>query len=321
MRIEDVFGVLHDAISTTYSERLRDFVNRNAVPNWVIASDYVIGDKDRHRNAFCYTIYPLNDELESTLTEIRKRIPQDLKDTPRISGTIAECLQSTRRFSFCFVARQGQRFFGDAADIRASLDATIEIVGARANWDKQTATLKRLRQEAAAKDFNYRLGSDIVLASLFASVIAMFITKFGNAKSVFWFSDRDSIVTSYRQVAFDLFGMHFYQACYEYGADYDPVNLGVGDMRDKPWFDELIRVPDFLAGAMSAFNPDTREVSTQKHLDLLTKVISDAPHIAIIGVEVGRGSFGCQPFLMSQASATPEDEGRSEDRADLRRGR
>jgi hypothetical protein len=110
MRIEDVFGVLHKVISTTYIERLRDFVDQNAAPNWVIASDYVIGAKERYRNAFCYTIYPLNAELESTLTEIRQAIPQDLKDTSLISDTVAECLRSTRRFSFCFVTRQGHGF-------------------------------------------------------------------------------------------------------------------------------------------------------------------------------------------------------------------
>ena len=308
MTLEDVLRVLRDGINRNDGERLRNFLNQHAALNWVIASDYVIGDKERHRDAFCYTIYPVNDELASTQAEIAGKIPNDLKHTSRINAPIIDCLRSTRRFSFCFVVRKGQRFFDNLADVQASLAATIEMVKARENWGKQTAVLKELRQKASAKNFDFKLFSDITLASLFAAIIAMFVTEFSDAKIVSWFSDRGSIVTSYNRVAFDLFGMHFYQACYEFGVRYDSVTLGVGDMKVGPWYDELIRVPDFLAGAVSAFNPDTRDVHTQKHLDLLTKIFSDAPHIAIIETEVKPHAFGCRSVLISQKSVAPQDD-------------
>ena len=310
MTLDDIIRVLHDGILQNNGEHLRDFFDQNTVPNWIIASDYVIGDKDRHRDAFCYTLYPISDEFVSTKTEIAGKMPNDLKSTSRISDTIVECLRSTRRFSFCFVVRQREGFYSSVDDIRVSLDAAIEMVRPRENWDKHLAVLKRLKQEAFANNFNFKLFSNITLASLFAATIAMFIAKFTNARSVFWFSDRDNLVTAYKRVATDVFGWQFYQACHQFGVRYTSVQLGVGDMTNKtsgPWFDELIRIPDFLAGAMSAFNPDTREVCTQKHLDLVTRVFSDAPNIAVIKTDVKRNSFGCSSvFISNETTARPE---------------
>jgi hypothetical protein len=301
MKIEDIIGILHELIHRNYAELLEDFLNKDAAPNWanwVIASDYVIGAKSRYRDTFCYTIYP-GDELPHILAEIKMKIPNDLKNTSHINDNMIECLRSSRRFSFCFIVRRGQKFWDNVNDIRSSLDTTIEMLKGRENLANQIAILKRLRQTASAKNFNYKLFSDITLASLFAAVTAMFITKLlSDPRTIFWFSDRDKIITSHNHVADDLLTMHFYQACHEHGVRYDSVKLGVGDMSVAAWYDDLIRVPDFLAGALSAFDYDNRNVCTQKHLDLLTKVIADARNIATIETEVKRNAFGCRAFLI-----------------------
>ncbi len=303
MKMEDIYNVLRGVIHNNYIVPLKGFMNSYATPNWVIASDYVIGEKGRYKDTFCYTIYPIGDELVSLLKEIKAKIPNDLKHTARIGNDIVECLRSDRRFSFCFVIERGQKFFANVGDVRASLDMAIEMFGYKDTWATMTATLKERRQAASAKNFNFKLFSDITLASLFAAIIAMFITELSAPGSVFWFSDRDKIITSNNRVADALLSMHFYQACHEYGVRCDSVRLGVGDMSVEPWYDDLIRVPDFFAGALSAFDRDTRNVSTQKHCDLLTKVISDAPNIATIETEVKASAFRCQPILISSRAA------------------
>jgi hypothetical protein len=305
MTLENLLTVLTETIDKSHLGHLTAFFASNPAPNWVIASDYVIGDRGRHRDTFCYTIYPVDDEIVSTQAEIRRMIPADLKNTSAVTDAIVECLRSSRRFSFCFVVRQGERFFDSVADVRMSLDMTLAMVEGRQNWGEQIRALKRLRQAAAANGFNFKLFSDITLASLFAAVIAMYVAKLTVARSMFWFSDRDSIVTAYNRVAFDLLGMHFYQACYEYGGRYESIRLGVGGTEEQPWYDELVRVPDYLAGALSAFDRETRDVSTHKHLALLTRVISDAPNIAVVETKVQRNAFGCETLILSHAPITP----------------
>jgi hypothetical protein len=125
MRIEDVFRVLHDGIENTYGERLRNYLTCNPAPNWVIASDYVIGDKNRYRDTFCYTIFPVVGDLTATQVELREKIPRDLKATSLITNSIVECLRSHQRFSFCFVVDPRRGFFSDVNDVRSSIDATL----------------------------------------------------------------------------------------------------------------------------------------------------------------------------------------------------
>ena len=298
MRLEDVLGVLNTVIIKNHEAALGAFLARENASQWVIASDYVIGGAGRYRDAYCYTIYPIYGELETTLNSVRASLPRDLKKTVTISTEAVKFLRSARHFSFCFVLRQGQTLFGSIGAVRDSLDLTIEMVEARSGWAEQLAALKRLRQKARAKNFNVKLLSDGVLASLFAAVIAMFVTKLASAALVSWFSDRDSMVISYNKIAFDLLGMHFYQACHEFQVPYGTVKLAVGDMSAAAWYDEMVRIPDFLAGALSAFDRETRGVATEKHLDLLTKVVSDAANIAVIEVDVTQSSFGARSLLL-----------------------
>ena len=112
MKLEDILECVHGVIHNNYIEHLTEFLHKHPAPNWVIASDYVIGETARYKNAFCYTIYPIiGNELVSTLKEIKTRIPNDLKHTSGISNEIVECLRSRRRFSFCFIVSHGQKFF------------------------------------------------------------------------------------------------------------------------------------------------------------------------------------------------------------------
>jgi hypothetical protein len=302
MIIEDVLRVITDTIDKNHIIDLEAFFKKYSASNWVIASDYVIDGKSRHRDAFCYTIYSFDGEIADAKAEIQRMIPADLKKMGEITDDIVACLRSPTRFSFCFVLHPGQQLFDNVADIRTSLDGTLAMVEGRQAWDEQIDVLRRLRQAASANGFKFKLFSDITLASLFAAVIAMYVAKLTDARSVSWFSDRDKMVTAYDQVAIHLFGMQFCQACYEYGVRYDSIRLAAGDMTEQPWFDELIRVPDHLAGALSAFDPQTGDVSTQKHLDLLARVISDAPNIAVIETKVQRNAFGCAALIMSRAS-------------------
>jgi hypothetical protein len=299
MRMDDIYDVLRGMIHNNYIAQLKGFMDVYATPNWVIASDYVIGVSGRYKDTFCYTLYPIGDEVESVLKDIKIKIPNDLKHTSRVGKDIIECLRSDSRFSFCFIIDRGQKFFANVDDVRTCLDMAIDMFGFKDTWAKMTAVLKERRQAASARNFNFKLFSDIMLASLFCSIIAMLIAKLNTPRTIYWFSDRDNIVTSNNHVADALFAMHFYQACASYGMKCDHLQVGVGDMTSQPWYDELIRIPDFFAGALSAFDYETRNVSTQKHCDVLTKVIADAPNIAPIKTVVNPKAFRCERIMIA----------------------
>jgi hypothetical protein len=90
VKLENILGVLKEVIDQDHAERPGTFLVEHATPTWVIASDYVVDDSSRHRNTFCYTIYPISDGLASVQSEIRAKIPNDLKKTPQINEAIIE---------------------------------------------------------------------------------------------------------------------------------------------------------------------------------------------------------------------------------------
>jgi hypothetical protein len=99
--------------------------------------------------------------------------------------------------------------------------------------------------------------------------------------------------------------MYLGHACHEFSVEAQGMILGNGDMAEQVWFDELIRIPDFLAGALSAFDRPSRMVSTEKHLNLLTKVVSDATNIAVLELETQRNRFACHTMIISNEKAAP----------------
>ena len=207
--IDNIGKYLSEVIEAVYGDRLKNFISRNPADQWFIASDYVIGDKNRPHDVLCYTIYPVfqNDPIR-LWREIPSRIPKDLKNTSQIDDQIVAALRDDSRFSFCFVLPKALCFVKSAPDARQALDATLTIMQnckdapAHADLIKR---MRRLRQQAEAKSFNTKLLSNVLLVTTIAVVLAYLLTKFTRPRAIAWFSDRDSISSAFGKVAYDLF--------------------------------------------------------------------------------------------------------------------
>lgn len=300
MLVDDIFKIVNDTIDSTPAWKLGDFVDSNPAHHWIIASDYVINDKNRNRNSYCYTIFPVWSDIVVPMADIQASLPKDLKETRDISDAAIAMLRSEKNFSFCFVNHKGQAFFHNGDDVRGSLDATIAILTKRTEWSAPLKFVSTIRQKAEAKSFNPELLSNISLVILFASILAMRITLLSSPQSISWFSDRDSIVTAHDQFANALFNIQYYQACHENGVQTRGTKLVIGIMGMTNWYDAYIRIPDYHAGTLAAFDPESNSVASEKHLDLLTKIISSSNNIVIIDFSIVRNKFECRELVIRQ---------------------
>jgi hypothetical protein len=57
--IDNIGKYLSEVIEAVYGDRLKNFISRNPADQWFIASDYVIGDKNRPHNVLCYEAHPV----------------------------------------------------------------------------------------------------------------------------------------------------------------------------------------------------------------------------------------------------------------------
>jgi hypothetical protein len=310
-RAEDLWAALEGVIAGDVLNRFESFVAQNPTKGWIIGSDYVIGDKTRPHDCLCFTVYPIYEhEPLKHWQEIAEAIPQDLKKTRRIDEKIVSCLRDRRRFSFCFIVTKERNPNVDRDVAKAAIDRNLEIMLRWEDADKHDHYIKRmqrLRQHAQAKAFKAHLFADMFLVTNIVTVIGYLITKLASPRIIGWFFDRDSITSAYGGVAKDLFAINHSAICQQRGVPYQGVQLGLGNPLPDPqspnqsWYDPIVRIPDFLAGTLAAFNYRTRtfEGGKQKIPDLLTKVFSDAPNIAIIIFE--KIDDRIMPFTMTMA--------------------
>jgi hypothetical protein len=120
--------------------------------------------------------------------------------------------------------------------------------------------MRRLQRRATANNFKPHLMRDIFLVTGIAAVLAYLLTKWTSPRTVGWFSDRDNIIAAYDKVAADLFMINHGSICQHRGVEFRGVQLRYGDPRPDPrfpkrsWYDAIVRVPDYLAGTLAAYN-------------------------------------------------------------------
>jgi hypothetical protein len=151
-RAEDLWVALEGVIEGDLLRRFETFMAANPTKGWIIGSDYVIDDKARPHDCFCFTVYPIDEHAPlKHWQEVAAAIPRDLKNTRRIDDSIVSCLQDQRRFSFCFVVTKERNPDVDLEMAKAAIDGNLAIMHRWQNAAQRSDLIRRmqrLRQEA-----------------------------------------------------------------------------------------------------------------------------------------------------------------------------
>jgi hypothetical protein len=161
------------------------------------------------------------------------------------------------------------------------------------NQGQVIEAFKQLRERANANNFSAQLMSTMMIATVLAAFCAIILAQERKIEIVGWFPDRDNITTAYDQVAHHLFSVNFSAFCQRHGiADWRSIKTTIGLPKPDPlkprqsWYDELVRIPDFIAGPLAAWNVTGRE----KYVDILRDAVADNPYvIALLLVETNEG--------------------------------
>jgi len=163
--------------------------------------------------------------------------------------------------------------------LKSSIQNTRETLSELRNYAKQVEEVNRgnqdfvsmsrrlglAEQESKKAGFNYILFDKIVMISGIAAALACLITKHIHTRDINWMSDRDNVTTYCDGILYDLFSMSYSGGNYrlqnnrrcELWTSHDEWN-------GKMWFDELVRIPDFIAGAFSRISLRTASINLSK---------------------------------------------------------
>jgi hypothetical protein len=307
--------VLVDHLMLTFSQsaigEFRKFLAKHPmITKWIIASDYVIDEPQAAHDAYAFTFFPQSTEMEDIKASIAKSLPKDFKNTTTVTSKMTEYFHSGETFTICLLTAKTCRAAGNIATVRRLIDATLNKV--MRNWgdaDSQRGVIRefeQLKEKAKANNFKPQLMSTMVIATVLAAFCQVILAQERKIDRVGWFPDRDNITTSYNRIAEHMFSVNFSAFCQRYKIDERPIVTMIGragpDAANpkQSWYDELVRIPDFLAAALANWQYNKNDQTTkvtgrQKYVDMLGGAVADNPYVIPLllvetenGIQVGK---------------------------------
>ena len=293
--VDTIFSVLDSAFANGAEIYFRRFVQRSAAIKWMIGADFVINEPTAAHDAFAFTVFPHDADFLSMQAEIERVFPRDIKGTRIINEHMLAYLREPRRFHFCFLVGKNRHARDSLENIRLTIDRAISTIrgwrtksgdGSQERRMSYLKTFQELRQRANANNFNYKLLSDIGLLSMIGAAIMLWIVRHGEAKVCGIFPDRDKMTLGYNSVFNEMTYINFSALREQFGISENPqivmpaaLLLGAAEL----FYDPLVRIPDYVAGAISRFDDQAGVMTSdqRKHLDLVEKFVSDNTNLAI----------------------------------------
>jgi hypothetical protein len=106
-----------------------------------------------------------------------------------------------------------------------------------------------------------------------------------------------------------MFAVSFSAFCQRHGIDERSIKTAIGLPNPDPlkpketWYDELVRIPDFLAGPLAGWNYTKNLVTgRQKYVEILQGAVADNPYVmTLILKEEEKGMIGVSRLLCSKS--------------------
>jgi len=190
------------------------------------------------------------------------------------------------------------------------LDETLRMMRSWENAASQQSVIKafeQLKERAKANNFKTQLMSTIIIATVLAAFCAIILAQARKIEIVGWFPDRDNITTSYERIADHMFAVNFSAFCQRHNIDERSIKTIIGLPEPDPakpkqtWYDELVRILDFLAGPLAGWNYKQSLVTgRQKYVEILQGAVADNPYLITFLLVEMDGGVGISRLLCSK---------------------
>ena len=269
-----------------------------------------------------YTIYPIADnyDLERLNEKIAKDIPKDIKNVSTLADNdpSISILRSDRYFSFAVMLPKNRYAISGKKFVKQMVRNSYEVANKWTNKDEAKTAIRaihNLNQETQKNHFNGALLLDISYASAIAALLASYLTGQCYAEIITWISDRDPISEAYHRAYASLFSAGHVNACEQLKVKSsstklalvfdDSVNSGC-----QTWFDPLIRIPDYLCGAISSMKLEAGRFGPvrSKYKTIFESSLADNKNILICNLTIDNAPLLKYPTFIARTinvSKTP----------------
>ncbi|MFQ5674302.1 MAG: hypothetical protein ACE5G1_00270 [bacterium] len=302
-------GLLQPLKATMNGSTLNDFMAWfSQFPSdaaWYVISDYCFGDRTKQSDTVSFSILLNHDKIVNIKEYINAFSPKDIKSSRTVSPGFLKYINSPVIFNMTFLIDRSTKLLSAYSSAQKMKDFlpqfknVVKMIQKNSSIDDDffESTQKRLdlfESEFERKSPNLRLSRQIYLVSIFAGIIFYYLTKAKNPSYIQWISDRDAIVERHDGLIYDLSYFIFHM---EYSNFLVGKDSSTKRMPEKPHFifpppaktgknqhDELVRIPDYLAGTLADYNVERNEFSKDKYYSVLEYSLINSPNHAIIHI-------------------------------------
>lgn len=281
---------------TILSSHFPDFVMKwkrfqhkfKQIDSWYIVSDYCLDDRNKLHDVMTFTLYPFTNPY-LLKKGIKQHLSKDIKDFKHLSEkAISYIKESPYFFSLAFIT-EGKNDVFKLNDNKQLLDNAIKGME---NWPKTKKEefihkVKKFRNYLVRKEIDLKTLSNISITVHIMSAIIEFLLIKTNAKHILWISDRDKMTDFQDGIVSEFVRIYYVHLLNKRVSDHEVYGFLGGKDYDKEVFDELVRIPDYISGAIASMDFKDVEKIPEKHYDLFDKSIVDNERICIMHIRHG----------------------------------
>jgi len=286
--------------STFNKSTLKDFIeylnNFPDTKNYILASDYCIHDKTKFNDTFSFVVFPKISNFLGYQDAIKDLFPVDLKKTNKINPQLEEVMKSGNVFVFNFIfPKTNKRILRHVTKdhVEYGIKKTIEMIDLWiSNEPKNKHYIEEKKQfiilyeEQKRKSFNLNLFTNLMLVSTCAAYISHKIIKHSKGSNVCWFSDRDDMTTFCNGIIFNYYSIQhngILRNDTDYRDNQNKLSIGTCENCEKCWYDPIIRLSDYFAGAYASLDYKNNKVThdKEKYWDVINFSCANLSNIII----------------------------------------
>ena len=242
--------------------------------------------------------------FEEYKKEIKEALPKDLKHTKYISDKAKELLSSPNYHSFNFFIDKEKPLFEknrfNQTSVFYAVDEAIKMFDLwlqnepdNEQYKQYKKNYRLLKEAAKSLSFNYHLYFNSLLTSTLAAFLTHQVAIYSKAKDVLWFSERDSMMNSNNQIFFDNYviqhnGLARNDSNHEFD-EFFRIGIAKPETQGDVWYDEINRIPDYCAGAVSGINFLEETNISDKASEVLQVMVNNSTNL-VMSREIKNGN-------------------------------
>ncbi len=274
----------------TYVNNVKDSLDKHYFPGfppcskWRCFSDYSF-DANKPNDIITFTLLPHVMDMQQLADVIKRLAPKEIKKTKLVNSDFLEFIKHMPFVTFSFVIQNHKHlFYADRDSLKESMLYTMkhQLNESIPRWTALRPHLADYHADIAGKikqvinlienDKKIRILKNLFLTTSIGSVICTQFANRTNAEIVGWFPDRDEIHDVADNFAGNLFSIQFAEHLENPDCKFVIAPSG---SKDEEWYGELIKIPDYITGALADYNFKTNEISHDKFEPIIKKLIVD----------------------------------------------